>query len=166
MVSATCSTSILPLAGSEAAGRKVAAFAGQHLKKCVLELGGSAPFVVLHDADLELTVNMAMASRFNNCGQSCIAAKRFIVVPQIADEFLRQLKIRVAALKVGDPMGDATQIGPMARADLRDTLHHQVSDSIAQGAVAVTGCKPAEREGFFYQPSILDRVTADTRAWH
>jgi len=154
------------LTGSEAAGRKVAAFAGQHLKKCVLELGGSDPFVVLHDADLELTVNMAMASRFNNCGQSCIAAKRFIVVPQIADEFLRQLKIRVAALKVGDPMGDATQIGPMARADLRDTLHHQVSDSIAQGAVAVTGCKPAEREGFFYQPSILDRVTADTRAWH
>ncbi|HEU0233552.1 MAG TPA: NAD-dependent succinate-semialdehyde dehydrogenase [Gallionella sp.] len=154
------------LTGSEAAGCKVAACAGQHLKKCVLELGGSDPFIVLHDADLELAVNMAMASRFNNCGQSCIAAKRFIVVPQIADEFLRQLKARVEALKLGDPLDDATQIGPMARLDLRDTLHKQVSDSIAQGAVAVTGCKPAEREGFFYQPSILDQVTAETRAWH
>ncbi|MDP2693773.1 MAG: NAD-dependent succinate-semialdehyde dehydrogenase [Gallionella sp.] len=154
------------LTGSEAAGRKVAACAGQHLKKCVLELGGSDPFIVLHDADLELTVNMAMASRFNNCGQSCIAAKRFIVVPQIADEFLSELKTRVEALRLGDPLIEATQIGPMARLDLRDELHRQVSDSIAQGAVAVTGCKPAEREGFFYQPSILDQVTADTRAWH
>jgi len=154
------------LTGSEAAGRKVAALAGQHLKKCVLELGGSDPFIVLHDADLELAVNMAIASRFMNCGQSCIAAKRFIVVPQIADEFLRALKTRVEALKLGDPMIDATQIGPMARLDLRDELHRQISDSIAQGAVAVTGCKPVEREGFFYQPSILDQVTADTRAWH
>jgi len=154
------------LTGSEAAGRKVAAYAGQHLKKCVLELGGSDPFIVLHDADLELTVDMAVASRFLNCGQSCIAAKRFIVVPQIADEFLRELKIKVEALGIGDPMDDATQIGPMARFDLRDALHGQVSDSIAQGAVAVTGCKPVEREGFFYQPSILDRVTASARAWH
>ena len=154
------------LTGSEAAGRKVAALAGQHLKKCVLELGGSDPFIVLHDADLELTVNMAMASRFNNCGQSCIAAKRFIVVPQIADEFLQKLKSRVAALRLGDPLIEATQIGPMARLDLLDELHRQVSDSIAQGAVAVTGCKPVEREGFFYQPSILDRVTAETRAYH
>ena len=152
--------------GSEAAGRKVAACAGQHLKKCVLELGGSDPFIVLHDADLELAVNMAIASRFNNCGQSCIAAKRFIVVPQIADEFLRELKTRVEALRLGDPMIEATQIGPMARLDLRDELHRQISDSIAQGAVAVSGCKPAEREGFFYQPSILDQVTADTRAYH
>ena len=92
------------LTGSEAAGRKVAACAGQHLKKCVLELGGSDPFIVLHDADLELAVNMAVASRFMNCGQSCIAAKRLIVVPQIADEFLRELKTRVEALRLGDPM--------------------------------------------------------------
>ena len=154
------------LTGSEAAGRKVAACAGQHLKKCVLELGGSDPFIVLHDADMELAANMAVASRFMNCGQSCIAAKRFIVVPQIADEFLQKLKIKVGALKVGDPMDDATQIGPMARLDLRDELHRQVSDSIAQGAVAITGCKPVEREGFFYQPSILDRVSPQTRAWH
>ena len=156
----------ITLTGSETAGRKVAACAGQHLKKCVLELGGSDPFVVLHDADLELAVNMAVASRFLNCGQSCIAAKRFIIVPQIADEFLREFKIKVEALRIGDPLDDATQIGPMARLDLRDSLHRQVSDSIAQGAVAVTGCKPVEREGFFYQPSILDHVTAKTSAWH
>ncbi|MDO8207396.1 MAG: NAD-dependent succinate-semialdehyde dehydrogenase [Gallionella sp.] len=154
------------LTGSEAAGRKVAACAGQHLKKCVLELGGSDPFIVLHDADLELAVNMAVTSRFLNCGQSCIAAKRFIVVPEIADEFLHLLKTKVEALRVGDPMIEGTQIGPMARLDLRESLHNQVTDSIAQGAVAVTGCKPVEREGFFYQPSILDRVTAKTCAWH
>ncbi|MDO8466475.1 MAG: NAD-dependent succinate-semialdehyde dehydrogenase [Gallionella sp.] len=153
------------LTGSEAAGRKVAACAGQHLKKCVLELGGSDPFIVLHDADMEHTVNMAVASRFLNCGQSCIAAKRFIVVPQIADEFLHKLKAKVEALKLGDPLDDATQIGPMARLDLRDELHRQVSESIAQGAVAVTGCKPVERAGFFYRPSILDHVTASTRAY-
>ena len=154
------------LTGSEVAGRNVAAGAGRHLKKCVLELGGSDPFVVLHDADLELAVDTAVASRFLNCGQSCIAAKRFIVVPQIADEFLRRFKTKVEALKLGDPMDDATQIGPMARLDLRVTLHQQVTDSIAHGAVALTGCKAAEREGFFYQPSILDQVTAEARAYH
>lgn len=152
--------------GSEAAGRKVAACAGQHLKKCVLELGGSDPFIVLHDADMELAVNTAMTSRFSNCGQVCNSAKRLIVVPQIADEFLHRLKIGVESLKYGNPMDDAVQIGPMARLDLRDTLHRQVSDSIANGAVAVTGCKPAEGEGFFYQPSILDRVTPQTCAYH
>ena len=154
------------LTGSEAAGRKVAACAGQYLKKCVLELGGSDPFVVLHDADMDLAVSAAVTSRFLNCGQSCIAAKRFILVPQIADEFLRRFKTAVEALKLGDPMLEETQIGPMARLDLRDTLHRQISDSIRQGAVAVTGCKPVEREGFFYQPSILDHVTSQTRAWH
>jgi succinate-semialdehyde dehydrogenase/glutarate-semialdehyde dehydrogenase len=154
------------LTGSEAAGRKVAALAGQHLKKCVLELGGSDPFIVLQDADIELAVNMAVASRFLNGGQSCIAAKRFIVVPQIADEFLQRLKSGVGALKLGDPMEETTQIGPMARADLRDGLHRQVSDSIAQGALVVTGCKPVEGAGFFYQPSILDHVTPATCAWH
>jgi len=153
------------LTGSEGAGRKVAACAGENLKKCVLELGGSDPFIVLHDADLELAVDTAVASRFLNCGQSCIAAKRFILVPQIAEEFLRRFKIKVEALVLGDPMDDATQIGPMARADLCTTLHQQITDSIARGAVAVTGCKPVQREGFFYQPSILDRVTTATRAW-
>ncbi|MFZ3017061.1 MAG: NAD-dependent succinate-semialdehyde dehydrogenase [Gallionella sp.] len=153
------------LTGSEAAGRKVAALAGQHLKKCVLELGGSDPFVVLHDADLEYTVEMAVKSRFLNCGQSCIAAKRFIVVPQIADEFLHRLKERVEALMPGDPMDAAATLAPMARHDLRESLHEQVRDSIAQGAVAVTGCEPLAGDGFFYRPSILDHVTPATRAY-
>ena len=87
-------------------------------------------------------------------------------MPQIADEFLRRFKEKVEALKLGDPMDDTTQIAPMARLDLRNSLHSQATDSIAQGAVAVIGCKSVEREGFFYQPSILDRVTAKTRAWH
>lgn len=152
--------------GSEAAGRKIAACAGQHLKKCVLELGGSDPFIVLHDADLELAVDMAVLSRFLNCGQSCIAAKRFIVVPQIADEFLQQLKTKVEALRIGDPGQTDTQIGPMARLDLRDNLHRQISESIAQGAVPVTGCSPIEGAGFYYQPSILDHITPDMPAWH
>ena len=154
------------LTGSEAAGRKVAACAGQHLKKCVLELGGSDPFIVLHDADVEFTANMAVASRFLNCGQSCIAAKRFIVVPQIADAFVQEFKAKVEALKLGDPMLEATQIGPMARLDLRESLHQQVTDSIAQGAVMLTGCHASGMDGFFYQPSILDHVTAKTRAYH
>jgi len=154
------------LTGSEATGRKVAALAGQHLKKCVLELGGSDPFIVLHDADLELAVATAVASRFLNNGQSCIAAKRFILVPQIAEEFLQRFKAGVEALKLGDPMDDATQIGPLARLDLRDDLHRQVTESIAQGAVALTGCEPDPRDGFFYSPSILDRVTDKACAYH
>ena len=152
--------------GSEATGCKVAALAGQHLKKCVLELGGSDPFIVLHDADMESAVATALASRFLNGGQSCIAAKRFILVPQIAEEFLLRFKAGVEALKLGDPMDDATQIGPMARLDLRDSLHRQVTESIAHGAVALTGCEPDARAGYFYRPSILDRVTPNTCAYH
>ncbi len=154
------------LTGSEPAGRKVAAAAGLHLKKCVLELGGSDAFVVLHDADIEYASQVAAASRFLNCGQSCIAAKRFILVPEIADEFVALFKQKVAALKIGDPMEESTQVGPMARLDLRDEMHRQITDSIAQGAEAVIGCKPLEGEGAFYAPSILDHVTAKTRAYH
>ncbi len=154
------------LTGSETAGRAVAACAGQHLKKCVLELGGSDPFIVLRDADLEFTTNMAVESRFLNCGQSCIAAKRFILVPEIADAFVQTFRTKVEALKLGEPMQDDTQIGPMARLDLREALHHQVTDSIAQGAVALTGCTPVERNGNFYPASILDHVTDKTRAYH
>lgn len=154
------------LTGSETAGRCIAALAGQHLKKCVLELGGSDPFIVLKDADIEFTVHSAVMSRFQNSGQSCIAAKRFILVPEIADEFIRRFSEAVESLILGDPADDDTTIGPMARADLRDELHRQVSDSIAQGAVPLLGCKPAQAEGFFYHPSILDRVTEKMRAYH
>jgi succinate-semialdehyde dehydrogenase/glutarate-semialdehyde dehydrogenase len=153
------------LTGSETAGREVASHAGQHLKKCVLELGGSDAFIVLKDADLEQAASFAVRSRFQNCGQSCIAAKRIIPVAEVADEFLSLFSKKAADLKVGDPASEATQMGPMARLDLREHLHQQVTDSIAQGAEAVLGCHPLAGEGAFYPPSILDRVTAKTRAY-
>jgi succinate-semialdehyde dehydrogenase/glutarate-semialdehyde dehydrogenase len=156
----------ITLTGSELAGRSVAAAAGQHLKKCVLELGGSDAFVVLRDADLEFAAQTAVTSRFQNCGQSCIAAKRIILVPEVADTFMELFRTQVAALKLGDPTEEGTQIGPMARLGLREELHRQVTDSIAQGAQAVLGCSPAERQGVFYLPSILDHVTPKARAYH
>ncbi len=154
------------LTGSEAAGRAVAAHAGQHLKKCVLELGGSDAFVVLKDADLELAATNAVKSRFQNCGQSCISAKRIIPVAEIADEFMFLFVEKTTELKMGDPLSEFTQLGPLARLDLREELHQQVTDSIAQGAQAILGCKLTAGEGAFYPPSILDRVTAKTRAYH
>lgn len=153
------------LTGSESAGRKVAAHAGQHLKKCVLELGGSDAFIVLKDADLELAAGFAIKARFQNCGQSCIAAKRIIPVAEISDEFVSLLLKKAGDLKMGDPMSEMTQLGPMARLDLRDDLHQQVTDSIAQGAHPVLGCEPVRGEGAYYPPSILDQVTARTRAY-
>jgi len=152
--------------GSEPVGRQVAAEAGRNLKKCVLELGGSDPFIVLRDADLDEASTQAVSSRFLNNGQSCIAAKRFIVVPEIADEFVLLMMQKVAALRVGDPMKEDTRMGPMARLDLRDELHRQVTDSVAQGAQALLGCEPVAGEGAYYLPSILDRVTPKTRAYH
>jgi succinate-semialdehyde dehydrogenase / glutarate-semialdehyde dehydrogenase len=146
------------LTGSEPAGRKVAATAGAALKKAVLELGGSDPFIVLEDADLDLTVQQAVASRYSNSGQSCIAAKRFIVVDTIAETFLQRFKAVVEALRPGDPMDESTTLAPMARHDLRDELQRQVDDSVAAGAVLITGGKPLEGPGAFYAPTILDQV--------
>jgi succinate-semialdehyde dehydrogenase/glutarate-semialdehyde dehydrogenase len=154
------------LTGSETAGRQVAAIAGGAVKKTVLELGGSDPFVVLQDADLDLAVEQAVTSRFLNTGQSCIAAKRFIVVEPIADEFVARFKRAVEEMTVGDPLNEANTLGPMARVDLRDELHHQVLDSLSHGAVAVTGCNPEAGSGAFYQPSILDHVKPGVRAYH
>jgi succinate-semialdehyde dehydrogenase/glutarate-semialdehyde dehydrogenase len=153
------------LTGSERAGRRIAALAGAALKKTVLELGGSDPFVVLADADLDRAVETAVAARFQNAGQSCIAAKRFILVESIADEFLSRFRRQVEALPVGDPMREATRIGPLARADLREALHRQVAESIRHGAVPVTGCRPPDGPGFFYPPSILDRVRPGMSAY-
>lgn len=153
------------LTGSEAAGRKVAQRAGAALKKAVLELGGSDPFIVLEDADLDLAVSTAVTARYMNGGQSCIAAKRFIVTAAIADEFLARFKAGVENLRPGDPMQESTTLAPMARADLRDGLHAQVRDSLAKGAVAVTGCAPIAGPGWYYAPSILDRVTPGVRAY-
>jgi succinate-semialdehyde dehydrogenase / glutarate-semialdehyde dehydrogenase len=144
--------------GSERAGRAVAAEAGRHLKKTVLELGGSDPFIVLEDADLAKAVQAGTASRCLNNGQSCIAAKRFIVVDAVADEFVRRLTQAMAAQQVGDPMASGTQVGPLAREDLRDQLARQVADSVAAGAVVCTGGHAPARAGWFYTPTVLDAV--------
>lgn len=153
------------LTGSEVAGRAIAKHAGEHLKKTVLELGGSDAFIVLEDADLEVTVSNAVASRFLNAGQSCIAAKRFLVVETIAAEFLDRLTARIQALKPGDPLDERTSLAPLARTDLRDQLHEQITASLASGAVAVAGCAPIAGPGAFYSASILDRVKPGMRAF-
>jgi succinate-semialdehyde dehydrogenase/glutarate-semialdehyde dehydrogenase len=152
------------LTGSERAGRSVAATAGKHLKKCVLELGGSDPFVVLEDADLDRTVKMAVLSRFGNAGQTCIAAKRFIVVDGIADEFVRRFVEASARLQPGDPNLESTGLAPMARADLRDELHKQVQASIAKGARPILGCEPGAGDTA-YPASILDHVVPGMPAY-
>ena len=154
------------LTGSEPAGRQVAATAGANLKKSVLELGGSDAFIVLEDADLDLTVQGAVMSRFLNTGQSCIAAKRFIVVDAIVEDFVTRFKAVVEAFTMGDPMDESTTLAPMAREDLRDELHEQVTDTLAAGATAATGCEPGEGAGAFYKASILDRVEPGMRAYH
>ncbi|MGD8559473.1 MAG: NAD-dependent succinate-semialdehyde dehydrogenase [Gammaproteobacteria bacterium] len=153
------------LTGSEPAGRQVASQAGANLKKTVLELGGSDPFVVLDDADIPAAVENAVTSRYLNSGQSCIAAKRFILVKSIAAEFLTQFKNAVEAMKIGDPMDRNTDLAPMARIDLRDDLHQQVTDSIKAGATAVTGCQVVDGSGAYYQPSILADVKPGMRAY-
>jgi len=153
------------LTGSEAAGRRVSAVAGQHLKKSVLELGGSDAFVVLADADLDLAVAGAVTSRFQNTGQSCIAAKRIILVPEIAEAFLARLLEKLGQLQLGDPLQEDTDLGPLARADLRDTLHWQVTESIKRGAQPLLGCEPISGPGYFYPASLLDKVTPGMPAY-
>jgi succinate-semialdehyde dehydrogenase/glutarate-semialdehyde dehydrogenase len=149
----------ITLTGSEPAGRHVAASAGAALKKTVLELGGSDAFIILEDADLDLAIPTAIASRFMNAGQSCIAAKRFIVVDSIASAFSERFCTAIEALQCGDPLDAQTMLAPMARIDLRDELHQQVQASINSGAVAVTGCQPLPGAGAWYQASLLDHVT-------
>ncbi|MEE8379227.1 MAG: NAD-dependent succinate-semialdehyde dehydrogenase [Gammaproteobacteria bacterium] len=153
------------LTGSEQAGRQVAACAGENLKKSVLELGGSDAFVVLADADLDLAVEQAVVSRYLNAGQSCIAAKRFIVVDDIAEEFVSRFATAVAGLKIGDPAGEQTTLAPMARTDLRDELHKQVEFSVQAGANVVIGGNPVEGPGVFYEATILDQVEPGMAAY-
>ncbi len=153
------------LTGSDAAGRKVAAAAGASLKKSVLELGGSDAFIVLPDADLEQAASVGVASRFLNCGQSCIAAKRFILVESIAESFIELFRHKVHALRLGDPAREDTGLGPMARADLRDQLHRQVADSVAAGATFALHGGPAAGPGFFYEPTVIDHVGPGMRAY-
>jgi succinate-semialdehyde dehydrogenase/glutarate-semialdehyde dehydrogenase len=149
------------LTGSEHAGMAVAAIAGQHLKKCVLELGGSDPFIVLADADLHLAAQQAALARCQNSGQSCIAAKRFIVEAAIAEEFTTRFVEQMKQLVVGDPTDPATDVGPLARADLRDSLHDLVERSREQGARLLTGGAPRPGPGYYYPPTVLDQVTPE-----
>ena len=149
------------LTGSDVAGVSVAAASGQALKKNVLELGGSDAFIVLEDADLDAAAQMAARARFQNTGQSCIAAKRFIVVESVAAAFEDKFVAATAQLKMGDPMSGDTQIGPVARGDLRDALDKQVAASVKMGARVLLGGKPASGKGYFYEPTILSNVTPD-----
>ncbi|HEY8849544.1 MAG TPA: NAD-dependent succinate-semialdehyde dehydrogenase [Thermoanaerobaculia bacterium] len=146
------------LTGSEGAGRSVASAAGKNLKKSVIELGGSDPFVVMPSADLENAVSTAVAARMINNGQSCIAAKRFIVHEKVYDEFLKRFVAGVSAMRIGDPMDEKTELGPQATAAIRDQLDQQVRASVAAGAKVATGGKKLDREGYFYAPTVLTDI--------
>ena len=139
--------------GSVRAGSAVASEAGAVIKKTVMELGGSDAFIVLEDADIPKAVAAGIHGRFQNAGQVCLAAKRFILVDKIADEFEEQFVQATQKLRVGDPFDRANQMGPMARMDLRDSLHKQVEGSIAKGARVLCGGKPMEGKGAFYTPT-------------
>ncbi|MGH9959971.1 MAG: NAD-dependent succinate-semialdehyde dehydrogenase, partial [Pyrinomonadaceae bacterium] len=146
------------LTGSEPAGRSVAGIAGKQIKKTVLELGGSDPFIVMPSTNLEEAVSTAVKARTINSGQSCIAAKRFIIHEEIYDEFERRFVEGMKALRVGDPMNDSTDIGPLATPQILKDVDDQVKTSIAAGALLLTGGKKLERPGNFYQPTVLTNI--------
>jgi len=149
------------LTGSELAGSKVASAAGKYLKKTVMELGGSDPFIVLKDADLEKCTETAVTARMLNTGQSCIAAKRFIVEAEVYDEFVERVKRILSGLKTGDPLNPSCDFGPLARLDLLEDLDRQVQDSIRMGAKLELGGKRIKGKGFYYEPTLLTDVTSD-----
>jgi succinate-semialdehyde dehydrogenase len=151
--------------GSVRAGAEIAEQAGRAVKKVVLELGGSDPFIVLADADINAAVDAAIIGRFTNSGQVCIAAKRIIVEQSIAEEFTRKLVEQVSALVVGDPANEATYIGPIARGDLRDGIHAQVTASVSEGATVLIGGAPIAGKGYFYQPTVLSGVESGMTAF-
>jgi acyl-CoA reductase-like NAD-dependent aldehyde dehydrogenase len=153
------------LTGSSDTGSRIAELAGRALKKSVLELGGSDPYLVLADADLEEAAATAVRARNQNNGQSCIAAKRFIVVESIADDFERRFAKGVEDLVVGDPMDPKTQLGPLARRDLLDTLERQVDASVRAGARVLTGGERLAGKGYFFRPTVLANVTPDMPAF-
>ena len=146
------------LTGSTPAGKAVAAQAGAVIKKAVLELGGSDAYIVLDDADLDLAVNTCVTSRLINSGQSCVNAKRFIVVESLAAAFTEKFVAAMKTRKMGDPMADGTDVGPQSRPDLRDELHKQVVDSVAKGAKALLGGEIPSGRGSFYPPTVLTGV--------
>ena len=149
------------LTGSEGAGANVAEAAGRALKKTVLELGGSDPFVILEDADIAAVTPLAVRARFINTGQSCLCAKRFMVDAKVHDDFEARLKVAVEALKIGDPLDPTTQIGPLAKPSFVDDIDRQVRDSLAMGARLVTGGYRIDGPGSYYAPTVLADVTPD-----
>jgi succinate-semialdehyde dehydrogenase/glutarate-semialdehyde dehydrogenase len=152
------------LTGSDAAGSSTASHAGRVFKKTVLELGGSDPFIVLDDADLEAAARVGVRARFQNTGQSCIAAKRFIVHEAVWHEFQERFLAEVRALKVGDPMDRETRVGPLARPDLLDDLDRQVRGSLARGARLLLGGRRRDGRGYFYHPTVISDVPPDAPA--
>ena len=148
------------LTGSEKAGSSLAETAGKHIKKSVLELGGSDPFIVLEDADIDRATDLAIYGRTVNNGQSCVASKRFIVVKEVAEEFLTLFKAKMSALKLGDPMDKETQLGPLSSEDALKTILKQVEKAVSQGAKIETGGKKADLKGHFMQPTIISNITS------
>lgn len=151
--------------GSVRAGRAIGAQAGAALKKCVLELGGSDPFIVLNDADLDIAVQAAVIGRYQNTGQVCAAAKRFIVEAGIADAFTRRFVAATEQLKMGDPLDEQNYLGPMARFDLREELHQQVQATLAEGATLLLGGEKMAGNGNYYAPTVLGNVTSEMTAF-
>src|SRR6266496_4142003 len=150
------------LTGSDRAGSAVASTAGRELKKSVLELGGSDPFIVMPSADFERALSTAVKARTINTGQSCIAAKRFVIADKIYDEFLNQIVDRMRALKVGDPMDEATEIGPLATEHILQGVHDQVQKTIAAGAKLLTGGNRIHGPGFFYEPTVFIEIPKES----
>jgi succinate-semialdehyde dehydrogenase/glutarate-semialdehyde dehydrogenase len=159
-------TAAVSLTGSTEAGRQVAARAGQALKPCVLELGGSDPFIVLADADLDRAVEGAVTGRLLNTGQSCIAAKRFIVDARCEGEFTRRFAAAMAGRRLGDPLDPATQVGAIVNAGELERLEEQIADAVERGARLVQGGRRLERAGYFLEPTVLAGVTPAMRVWH
>lgn len=151
--------------GSVRAGAAIAELAGKAVKKCVLELGGSDPFIVLNDADIDAAVKAAVAGRYQNTGQVCAAAKRLIIEEGVLETFTEKFVAATQALVTGDPLDDATYIGPMARFDLRDELDKQVQDSLREGATLLLGGEKMAGNGNFYAPTILSNVTPEMTAF-
>lgn len=146
------------LTGSGQAGAAVASQAGKFLKKSMLELGGSDPYIVLEDADLDLAAQCIVNSRLNNSGQVCIAAKRIIVLASVEKELVQKIKEQISSFKMGDPVDPETNLGPLARSDLRETVHKQVEKSLKQGAKLLLGGIIPDNQGFYYPPTLLTEV--------
>jgi succinate-semialdehyde dehydrogenase/glutarate-semialdehyde dehydrogenase len=153
------------LTGSDKAGSAVAEAAGREIKKCVLELGGSDPFIVMPSADLESALTTAVTARTQNNGQSCIAGKRFLIVESLYDEFVGRFVEKMGALKVGDPLEETTEIGPLATPSIREGVHEQVRKSVAAGAKLLTGGEPPEGKGNFYPPTVLAEIPEEAPAF-